>query len=239
MLIKKKLIMLLSRFFNWYFDFYTDRKKRPVFFDIGETCKELNIIDYNFDTIEAELQQILRHPEAIPKYHEVDPLQYDISAKKSPASSWKTYMIYLMGEFSSTAETQCPQTCDLLNRVPGIYQSFFSILEPRKEIPLHNGMYRGYLRYHLALEVPKTNPPSLIIKNISYMWEKKQSVLFDDSWQHEVLNKSDERRIVLVIDIYRPMPYLPDKVNHIITKFLIKRFYANKVLRNINTHGKF
>jgi aspartyl/asparaginyl beta-hydroxylase (cupin superfamily) len=33
--------------------------------------------------------------------------------------------------------------------------AFFSILLPHKHIPEHRGLYKGLLRYHLALKVPK------------------------------------------------------------------------------------
>ncbi len=233
MAFKKKIIITLSRFFNWYFDFYTGGKRRPVFFKVAETCKELKIIEENIKLVETELKQILRDEETIPSYHDIDSLQYVISAIKSPEKKWKTFMLYMMGDFSETALVQCSHTCKLLKQIPSLYQSFFSILEPKKEIPIHKGLYRGYIRYHLALETPQKNAPVFRIKDMEYTWRKGESILFDDSWEHEVVNKADERRIVLIIDIYRPMPYLPDKINHLVTKYLIKRFYANKVLKKL------
>lgn len=233
MYLKKKAILFLGAFFNWYFDFYTGGKKRPVFFNKNETCKELTILDSNYNLIKDELDMLLQHHEQIPKYHELDQLQYAISAIKNPERSWKTFMLFMMGGFSSPALNKCPQTCSLLKKIPGLYQSFFSILDPKKEIPPHNGLYRGYLRYHLGLIIPKNHPPSIRIKDQHYTWAEKESVLFDDSWEHEVINQSENERVVLVVDIYRPMPLLPDKVNHLVTKHLIKKFYADKVLKKI------
>jgi aspartate beta-hydroxylase/beta-hydroxylase len=233
MAFKKKLIISISRLFNWYFDFYTGGKKRPVFFEVEKTCRHLKIVDDNFEIVGAELKEVLKDVVNIPTYHDIDSLQYAISAVKNPEKKWKTYMLYMMGEFSETAFLKCPQTCSFLKEIPELYQSFFSILEANKEIPAHKGLYRGYLRYHLAFETPKLNAPILRIKNILYTWKKQESILFDDSWEHEVINKSDERRIVLIIDIYRPMPYLPDKINHFVTKYLIKKFYADKILTKL------
>jgi aspartyl/asparaginyl beta-hydroxylase (cupin superfamily) len=78
-----------------------------------------------------------------------------------------------------------------------------------EKIPPHNGSYRDYLRYHLGLSVPIENPPIFRIKKYEYVWEQANTILFDDSWNHKVINNCVEERIVLVVDIYRPMPKAP------------------------------
>lgn len=238
MRLKKIFIILISKVVNYFFDFYTGGKRRPVFFDIIKTAPALNTITCNSEIIKAEVANLLASGEVIKKYHELDSLQHKISALENPDKNWKVYMLYMMGEFSPSALQNCPQTCELLNEVPDIYQCFFSILEAGKNIPEHSGMYRGYLRYHLGLIVPEKDPPFLIIKNQKYNWIKSTGVLFDDSWNHSVVNNCREDRIVLVVDIYRPMPGLPDKVNRLLTKYLIKKFYAEKVLNDIDKEFK-
>ena len=47
----------------------------------------------------------------------------------------------------------------LVAGIPNLFQAFFSILEPGKSIPAHEGPYCGYLRYHLGLIVPEESPP--------------------------------------------------------------------------------
>jgi aspartyl/asparaginyl beta-hydroxylase (cupin superfamily) len=232
-MVKKTLIRFLSTVFNWYFDFYTGGRNRPVFFGIGETCKELRILENNFNLIRAEVENLLGTENKLRRYHEIDPFQHEISAVENPEKSWKVFMLYMMGEFSPEALKSCPQTCSFLKQIPGIYQCFFSILDPRKNIPAHNGAYRGYLRYHLGLKVPTVNPPYIRIKDQHYTWTETGSVLFDDSWNHQVINNCDLERVILVVDIYRPMPALPAKINYGLTKHLIKRFYAEKVMKKL------
>lgn len=231
--IKKTLIQFLSFAFNGYFDLYTGGKKRPVFYDIDQTCQNLRILENNFDLVRFEVEKLLNSTK-LKRYHEIDALQHKISAVENPERSWKVFMLYMMGEFSTEAVKNCPQTCLLLKRIPGIYQCFFSILDPKKNIPAHNGSYRGYLRYHLGLKVPTTNPPYIRIKDQFYTWTESGSVLFDDSWNHQVTNECNSERVILVVDIYRPLPPVPARVNHLLTKHLIKRFYAEKVLENIS-----
>ncbi len=234
MKVKKFLIIHISKVVNYFFDFYTGGKNRPVFFDISSTAPKLNTITSNTEVIKYEVANLLASGEEIKRYHEVDALQHKISATENPDKSWKVYMLYMMGDFSSSALKNCPQTCALINEVPDIYQCFFSVLEAGKNIPEHNGMYRGYLRYHLGLKVPVKDPPFLLIKDQQYTWVESSGILFDDSWNHSVINNCEEDRVVLVVDIYRPMPKLPDKVNRFLTKHLIKKFYAEKVLHDID-----
>ncbi|MEO6166219.1 MAG: aspartyl/asparaginyl beta-hydroxylase domain-containing protein [Chitinophagales bacterium] len=233
--IRKSIIRFLSFVFNKYFDLYTGGRQRPVFFDIDQTSQKLRILERNFDSIRAEVDELLNAPKKLKRYHEIDALQFKISAVENPQRSWKVFMLYMMGEFSSEALTSCPQTCSLLKQIPGIYQCFFSILDAQKNIPAHNGSYRGYLRYHLGLKVPTTNPPFIRIKDQFYTWTESGSILFDDSWNHQVTNECNSERIILVVDIYRPLPRVPAKVNYLLSHHLIKKFYAEKILEKIST----
>jgi aspartyl/asparaginyl beta-hydroxylase (cupin superfamily) len=128
---------------------------------------------------------------------------------------------------------RCPQTTALLDRIPGLFEAFFSILEGGKSIPAHDGPYRGYLRYHLGLLVPEINPPSIRLKDEVYMWKEGESVLFDDSWNHEVYNKCEEDRVILIVDIRRPMPLPFDAVNRI-AQLIMKPLYGRHILKRLN-----
>ena len=52
------------------------------------------------------------------------------------------------------------------------------------------------------------------------MWKEGESILFDDSWEHEVYNKSNDIRVVLIVDFLRPMPFHLHAINWGITKTL-------------------
>ena len=143
------------------------------------------------------------------------------------------FLLYYSGETPDLAKELCPKTCALLKGIPNIYKVFFSVLEPGKSIPAHHGPYRGYLRYHLGIKVPKESPPSIRLKDQIYHWEEKESVLFDDTWDHEVINKSNQERVVLIIDLLRPLPFLPNQINRFIANFLLKKVRIKKVLKDV------
>ena len=99
-------------------------------------------------------------------------------------------------------------------------------------MPAHCGPYRGYLRYHLGLKVPQKNQPSIRIKDQHYTWIEGESVLFDDSWDHEVKNDSDESRVVLIVDVLRPMPFAFSIVNRMVTT-TIRWVYAKGLAKRL------
>ena len=161
-----------------------------------------------------------------------DRMQSYISAKGDPEKSWKVFYLYAMGEKPEANRARCPRTSALLDGIPGLFQAFFSILDGGKSVPAHRGPYRGYIRYHLGLLVPEHNPPSIRIKDQHYTWQEGKSVLFDDSWEHEVSNHSDGDRVVLIVDIRRPMPLPFDAVNRLAQR-IMKPVYGRHILKRL------
>lgn len=197
---------------------------RAVFFDVDETYPSLRLIDEHFDVIREELRAILPDSHRIPRYHEVDPSQKGISVGEK---DWRFLVLhmYRAGSMVPNRE-QCPRTVAILDRIPGLVGAYFSILDGGKSIPAHRGPYLGYLRYHLALEVPRENPPSIRIKDEFYTWREGEGILFDDSWEHEVFNTADESRVVLIVDVFRPMPWPLALLNR-----TVARFGSTRILR--------
>lgn len=215
---------------NTFFDLSTGGRRREVFFDIDTTYPELRRIDEKYDDIRREAMRILPDKAAIPKYHELDAGQTNISA--DTAHDWKVFMLYAMGEKPVENRARCPETSAVLDTIPDLFQAFFSILDAGKSVPAHCGPYRGYIRYHLALKVPQENPPSIRIKDQYHTWCEGNSVLFDDSWDHEVFNEATEDRVVLIVDVLRPMPPLFRGVNRAVST-LIRRLYGKGVAEKL------
>jgi aspartyl/asparaginyl beta-hydroxylase (cupin superfamily) len=123
-------------------------------------------------------------------------------------------------------------TCAALDRVPGVFQALFSILDPGKSIPAHEGPYRGYLRYHLGLLVPEQDPPQIRIKDQLYTWREGEDMLWDDTWEHEVINHSKGRRVVLIVDIRRPMPLPLTALNRFV-ELIMRMVYGKQVVKMV------
>jgi len=212
--LRRLLVMLrhattmynLSRIPNPFYDLFTGGRKRPVFFDIDATCPELRRIDAALPAIREELVRLLPQSEAMSRYHELDSDLLQSSGRLYRDRRWNVFMLFCYDSVPEHNRALCPQTAAALDAIPTLNQAFFSILDPGKSIPAHTGPSRTYLRYHLALLVPKNDPPSIRIHDQHYTWKEGESVLFDDSWDHEVTNHADGIRAVLIVDIMRPFP---------------------------------
>jgi len=188
---------VLARALNKAFYRHSGGENRPVFYDAAETLPQLLTIDENYDAIREELMGVLPGVDEMRRYHEVDPDQLGISDGDERA--WRVF-------FPLRNAERCPRTSEVIRGIPNVLQAFFSILEPHKSVPAHCGPGMHYLRYHTAFVVPEVNPPSIRVKDRHYTWREGESLLFDDSWEHEVSNDSDGIRVVLITDVMRPMP---------------------------------
>lgn len=220
---------------NRFYGRYIGHEKRPTFFEIDETCAALHQITAHFPQIKKEFEAVLARSPELPRYHDIDPGEAEIS--DACEKKWNVFMLHLLGYELQDARESCPTVFHLLPKIPGLIQAFFSILEPGKSVPLHEGPYMGYLRYHLGIHVPKDNPPRILVNQQPYTWREGEAVLFDDSWPHEVQNQSDEYRAVLIIDVLRPMPFLPQLVNRFVAKVIARYFYARPVLKRVKRYG--
>jgi aspartyl/asparaginyl beta-hydroxylase (cupin superfamily) len=186
---------------------------RPVFHDVDAVCPELKRIDQNFEVIRSELQNVLPERHRLPRYHEADARQTEIS---NTGKDWRVFFLVVKyPDVPLSNAALCPKTVEILRGIPGIVDAFFSILEPGKSVPAHEGPSYCHLRYHAAFQVPRENPPSIRIKDQHYTWKEGESILFDDSWEHEVYNQSDDVRVVLIVDVLRPVSWYARAVGSI------------------------
>lgn len=192
-------------------------ENRPPTFDVATTAPALLEVQKNYPVIRAEVEALLGSGVTIPRYHEVDPGQVQISAGDK---KWKVFVLDLVGAKPRTARELCPKTSAILDRVPNLFQAFFSILEAGKSIPAHDGPFYGAVRYHLGLIVPTENPPSIRVKDIVYTWKDGEGFLFDDTWNHEVFNTCAQDRVILMVDVLRPLPWHLHQMNRCYRAFL-------------------
>lgn len=216
---------------NNFFARYVGGNNRSSFFDIKQTYPSLNQLTEHCSLIKKEFNVAYQFNPQMPLYHEIDPGENKIS--NTTEKRWKVFMLYLLGYKPQQNRNYCPETCKLLDSIPNLVQAFFSVLEPGKSIPPHEGPYLGYLRYHLGIQVPTLNPPSITVNSQEYTWREGEAVLFDDSWTHSVTNHSSEMRVVLIVDVLRPLPKLPHMINKIMTGLLARYTYGRNVMNRI------
>lgn len=230
--MREAIFRFLMRTLNGFYDIYTGGPRRPVVFDIDKVCPQFRLLDANWQVIREELVSLRAQGADMPRYHELDSIHTAISIEDDPKVNWRIYYLYSMGERPDANRAKCPRTAALIDTIPGLFQCFFSVLEGGKSVPVHEGPYRGYLRYHLGLVVPRESPPSIRIRDVNYTWKEGESFFFDDSWEHEVYNLSKEDRIILIVDIKRPMPQ-PFALVHSVAEAVMRAVYAKKIMKKL------
>lgn len=220
----------VARFVIWLNDWFVRPAGgggRPPFLDIDEIYPALRTLEAQYPAIRDEVLAVMDDVEHVPPYDALDPGQHCI-ASVTPGR-WRVYYLWAMGARAEPHSTLCPRTSAALAAVPGLFQAHFSILDPGKSVPAHNGPYSGYLRYHLGLVVPEVDPPRLRVADQVRAWRNGEGMLFDDRFEHEVYNTSSEFRVVLIVDVLRPMP-LPQRIVNRALLPIIRRFYGRPVL---------
>jgi beta-hydroxylase len=127
---------------------------------------------------------------------------------------WKVFMFYAFGMKAGRNCRRCPETTKLLRRIPGMKTGFFSILAPGKHLRPHRGPYKGVLRMHLALIIPEpAGRCGITVAGETRHWQEGKVMIFDDVKQHEAWNHTDKTRVVLFVDIVRPLRFPANVVN--------------------------
>src|SRR6266581_1238202 len=148
---------------------------------------------------------------------------------------WKTYWLYGYGRKIVENCRCCPETTRLIETIPGMKTAFFSILGPRKHIPEHRGPYAGVLRYHLGLIVPRQKEACRIrVDSDIAHWEEGRSVVFDDTYPHEVWNDTDEERVVLFVDFARPLSFPVSILNDAVIWLFSRSGTIQEIVENVD-----
>ena len=172
-------------------------------------------IEASWDVIREELEAVLEDQAALPNFQEISKDQIEITDD----DRWKTFFLYGYGFEAKLGVEMCPRTAALMREIPGMTTAMFSILSPRKHILAHRGPYKGVLRYHLGLIVPEQAAACRIrVGEDIRHWEAGRSMVFDDTFNHEVWNDTEETRVVLFVDVLRPLPEPWATVNRLIVK---------------------
>lgn len=165
-------------------------------------------------------------------------------------AQWKAFMFKSGGRFVADNCAMAPKTTALLKSIPDMDTAFFSVLDPHQYITPHWGYYKGYLRYHLGVIIPDDNAngecwlrvngdladnaqqeKQLIERGEKYNWHEGEGIVFDDNYLHDAANDSDAVRVVLWLDMRRPMPFYAAIFNHLVLWLVSRDASVEKIRR--------
>jgi aspartate beta-hydroxylase len=168
----------------------------------------------NWQAIRDEALNVARDVEKVPRFHEIMPEQADISA--NDGRDWRMYIMKAYGVEQPRRMAACPRLTALVKERPEVLSCSFSFLGPGKHIPPHRGPIRGIIRFYMMLSMPRAadGRPAAVLRvaDTEHRLENGQYLLWDDTFEHEAWNSSDEVRIVLSLDVWRPRMPLDMKI---------------------------
>jgi len=161
-------------------------------------------VEKEWHLIRAELDRLLLRKADLPSFHDIST---DVATISTDAG-WKTFFLTGYGLTSENNTQMCPETWRIVQKIPGLQTAMFSIFEPGKHLPAHRGPYNGVLRLHLGLKVPP-HPDKIAIRVDTQVchWQEGRALIFDDAFEHEAWNHSDETRVVLFVDFDKPLRF--------------------------------
>ncbi len=188
-------------------------------------------LEENYAVIRNELEALLNKREHIPEFSTISSDQ----KKLSQGGNWRVFFLMGFGYESEQSWKRCPETMKVLSTIPGIETAFFSFLAPHNYIPPHRGITKGIIRCHLALIVPKQRDQlGLRVGEEARHWEEGRCLVFDDTFEHEVWNRTDEERIVLLIDVERPMKFWGKMVARGLVFGIQRSAYVQEARKNLD-----
>ena len=122
--------------------------------------------------------------------------------------SWNGFYFYRHGERRIECAARCPITASALDSLPLCRirdhgpEVLFSVFTPGTHLLPHRGVTNARVVAHLPLIVPPNC--ALRVGGELHHWREGEVVVFDDTYEHEAWNRSDQIRVVLIFDIWSP-----------------------------------
>ena len=129
-------------------------------------------------------------------------LDFFVSSRESGAKIKRPNMI-LRAVYK--AKQLLPTLSRVVANVPSLVNAELSVLAPGAELRLHKARFRCFLRMHLGIIIPKGDV-CLELEGNRIEWQEGKVMLFDDFYPHTAWNRTEQTRVILMVDLLRPMP---------------------------------
>jgi len=197
------------------------RTKDEFFYDVKEINPQLEEID----SIKYEV-----YNEMLKVYNRKSWEDWPEKNLYNKSGSWKIFPFYAFDNWVKENCEACPKIYKFLKSIKGLKSAILSKLSPKMKLNPHRGWGRHsnyVIRCHYGLLVPEgcyisvsnRNKPPLFKKEKTFSfiydeYDRKEEIrfhqqfkwlCFDDSKTHYAENTSNSDRIVLLLDIERPL----------------------------------
>jgi aspartate beta-hydroxylase len=185
---------------------YDRRISTPAVLDLDDHFPGWRKFANNWEAIRDEALVVGDRLSQVPRFHEIMREQTAISA--NDGRDWRLFILKAYGIENPKNIAACPVLASIVASLPDVLSASISFMAPNKHIPAHRGPFRGVLRFYLPLVMPRLadGSPAAVLKidGQEYRLSDGDCMLWDDTFSHEVWNRSEQVRTVLLLDVRRP-----------------------------------
>lgn len=214
--------------------FISGLRSQPFWTDAVDSFLWIHELEANFAAIQSELSsQLPRGAHAPPCWEKVGGThrrsgQHDGSVVARGV--WQEMVLFSLEDDPSAAagRAAAPVTAGLVERlVPeavvmareGAGEVIVSVMAPGTHVASHCGCSNIRLTAHLGVSVPRGDKAGVTprcgirVGETWQEWTEGRVLVFDDSYEHEVRNDTDEHRVVLLVRFWHPA-LVSDEMRH-------------------------
>jgi len=190
----------------------------------------ISVLRANWEVIAEEARAVMADRSAIPPLAEISPDHRHIAQN----SAWKSFFFEGYGYKSLHNRARCPRTAALIDQVPDVVVAFFSIFEPGTHVRAHYGVTKAMLNVHLGVMVPKGPERCEIrVRDQLRSWRAGEFLIFDETFNHEAWNETGEPRLVLFLQVLRPMRWPGRLLGKLFLRGIRRTSYVQEARRAI------
>ena len=121
--------------------------------------------------------------------------------------TWDQIFLYLNGRRYDDNCSQFPVLAGIIDQIEEVTSmahgcAILSWIQPGTKVTPHCGPTNARLRCHMGIQIPEG--ARIRILDDWMTWEEGKCLVFDDSFEHEVIHDGDEPRIILLLDFWHP-----------------------------------
>jgi aspartate beta-hydroxylase len=197
---------------------YPDPRQRPTFFYIPDVRPSayfdrrvfpwIGEYEEQYTDIKRELNMLLPSAQGSERVFDSEALENENLRGYDTAPSWNGYYFYRHGVRREDNCSACPITAAALDSITLIRirehgpEVLFSVFSPGTHLLPHRGVTNARSVSHLPLIVPPDC--ALRVGGEEREWREGQTLVFDDTYEHEAWNRSRQVRVVLIADVWNP-----------------------------------
>ena len=182
----------------------THKKARKPFLDLAD-FPDLSLVKEEWEVIRKEALSIMDDNIFEQTIKPGEDSSYDIGFRTFFKYGWSKFYCTWYGYTHASALQNCPKTVEIVNRIPSVNGAMFTLLPPGSQLTRHCDPIGCSLRYHIGLSTPNDDDCYINIDGSSYSWRDGDAILFDETYLHFARNDTDTPRLILMLDVERPM----------------------------------